>query len=182
LICLYFVRHAHADWTPDENRPLSAQGAEDAIRIAELLQEYPIRAIYTSPYRRAQQTVEPLAERLDLPLSIEPDLRERSLGSGPFEDFFQAIASVWQDPSFAHPGGESNKAAQKRGVFVIQRLKRQHHGDHVVVSTHGNLMALMLQHYQPALDFEFWQSLTMPDVYLLSFDSSDQVVLERVWS
>jgi len=182
LTSLYFVRHAHADWTPDENRPLSAQGAKDAVRVADLLQEYPIRAIYTSPYRRAKQTVEPLAKRLDLPLSIEPDLRERSLGSGPFEDFFQAVATVWQDPSFAHPGGESNAAARQRGVSTIQRLKRQHQGDHIVISTHGNLMALMLQHYQPALDFEFWQAITMPDVYVLSFNSSDQIVLERVWS
>jgi len=182
MTCLYFVRHAHADWTPDENRPLSAKGVKDAVQVAELLQEYPIRTIYTSPYRRAQQTVAPLAKRLELPLSIEPDLRERSLGSGPFEDFIQAVASVWQDPSFAHPGGESNETAQQRGVSTIQRLKTMHQGEDIVISTHGNLMALVLQHYQPALDFEFWQALTMPDVYLLGFNASDQIMLERVWS
>lgn len=31
----YVVRHAHAKWIPDENRPLSEQGFQDARRIPE---------------------------------------------------------------------------------------------------------------------------------------------------
>ena len=41
---LYFVRHAHSSWTPDEMRPLSAQGFEDASRVADFLEGYPIDA------------------------------------------------------------------------------------------------------------------------------------------
>ena len=63
----YLVRHSHAHWTPDEDRPLSAQGWEDAGRVADVLQEAPIGAIFTSPYRRARQTIAPLAGRLNLP-------------------------------------------------------------------------------------------------------------------
>ena len=43
----YLVRHAHADWTPDENRPLSVRGSEDAIRVADVLQQYPLQVVYT---------------------------------------------------------------------------------------------------------------------------------------
>ena len=43
-----FPCHAHADWTADENRPLSARGREDAERVAEEL-GFPvvIRPAYT---------------------------------------------------------------------------------------------------------------------------------------
>jgi 2,3-bisphosphoglycerate-dependent phosphoglycerate mutase len=177
----YLVRHAHADWTPDENRPLSARGREDAERVADILASYPIRAIYASPYRRACQTIEPLASRLGLPVRLEPDLRERELGDIATEDFFRAVERTWRDPSFAYPGGETNTAAQQRGVAVVQGLQAQHTAEHIVLATHGNLMALLLQGFHPSLDFAFWKSLTMPDVYLLRFDRDGSVAMERSW-
>jgi 2,3-bisphosphoglycerate-dependent phosphoglycerate mutase len=162
-------------------RPLSVQGFVDAIRLADLMEGYPIDTIFTSPYTRARQTVEPLAERLGSPLSTELDLRERDLGDGPFEDFLQAVAAVWQNPTFAHPGGESNLAAQQRGVAVVERLKKAHPGDQIVLATHGNLMALILQHYEPSINFEFWKALTLPDIYTLDFRESEGGILQRIW-
>ena len=76
------MRHAHADWTPDEDRPLSAAGREDANRGAHVLQQYPINMICASPFARARQTIAPLAARLDLPVHEMPDLRERQLSAG----------------------------------------------------------------------------------------------------
>jgi 2,3-bisphosphoglycerate-dependent phosphoglycerate mutase len=178
---LYFVRHAHSSWTPDETRPLSSNGFEDAIRLADFLEGYPISAMYTSPYTRARQTVEPLAARLGLPLLTELDLRERNLGTGPFENHLQAVAEAWQNPTNAHPGGESNLTAQQRGVAVIEGFVKQHPGEHIGISTHGNLMALILQYYDPSVDFDIWKALTNPDVYTLDFRQSDDGVLQRLW-
>jgi 2,3-bisphosphoglycerate-dependent phosphoglycerate mutase len=92
----YLLRHAHADWAPDEQRPLSAEGQKDALRVAELLGKSPITRIYSSPYLRARQTVSPLAERLSLPMHIEPGLRERELGDAPdITGFYAAMEQVW---------------------------------------------------------------------------------------
>lgn len=168
----YLVRHAHADWVPDENRPLSPQGKKDTQWVVDKLHLFPITAIYASPYRRAHQTVEPLAKRLHLTIKTIPDLRERQLAGEPVEDFDAAVATLWHNPSFAHPGGESNRAAQQRGVAVINKLIHDHPNDHVVLATHGNLMALILQHFDPAIDYEFWQALRMPDIYYLNLDLS----------
>jgi 2,3-bisphosphoglycerate-dependent phosphoglycerate mutase len=176
----YLVRHAHAHWTPDENRPLSAQGHRDARRVADILHGYPIGAIYTSPFQRARQTIEPLAARLDLPLQVEPDLRERRLGDSGAVDFFAAVARTWADPSFAFPDGESNAAAQRRGLAILHRLLERETADHIVLSTHGNLLALILQAFDPAIDFAFWQSLTMPDIYALSFGKIGKVSTSRL--
>jgi len=181
MSALYLVRHAHAEWTPDENRPLSVQGSEAAARVANILCEYPIHAIYSSPSRRACQTISPLAEMLGLTIHVEPDLQERKLGDGVFEDFFKAVEVTWLDPSFVHPGGESNITAQKRGITVMQRLLEQHPAEHIVFSTHGNLMALILQTFDPSVDFMFWKSLTMPDVYKLNISRTGRGVMQRLW-
>jgi 2,3-bisphosphoglycerate-dependent phosphoglycerate mutase len=177
----YLVRHAHADWTPDENRPLSARGRGDAHRVADNLQQYPIGAIYSSPYRRARQTIAPLANRLGLPVHIEPGLRERRLGNGWTGGFFGAVEATWQNPSFAYPGGESNEAAQRRGLAVVRRLQGQHVAAHIVLSTHGNLMALILQGFDPAVDHAFWKSLTMPDIYTLTLSQVGEAAIDRLW-
>lgn len=178
---LFFVRHAHAEWTLDENRSLSAQGREDAIRVANILYEYPISIIYSSISRRARETITPLAEQLGLSIYMEPDLQERRLGDGIFEDFFQAVEVTWRNSSFAHPGGESSLIAQKRGVAVVQRLLAKHPAQQIVLSTHGNLMALILQSFDPSVDFMFWKSLTMPDVYKLNISQSGKGLMHRLW-
>jgi 2,3-bisphosphoglycerate-dependent phosphoglycerate mutase len=177
----YLVRHAHADWIPDENRPLSARGYKDADRVADILQKYPISAIYSSPFQRACQTVAPLVARLNLPVCIEPELRERRLGNSVTGDWFKAVEEAWQTPSSAHPGGESNGAAQERGMAIVRRLQKQHIGEHIVLSTHGNLMALILQYYDASADLAFWKSLTMPDIYALSLGLAGKVSKSRLW-
>ena len=181
MITFYLVRHAHALWTPDDNRSLSIQGTKDAHQVADVLQVYPIAKIYSSPYRRAIQTIEPLAARLNLPVQIEPDLRERRLGNSLTDDFYTAVEQTWRTPSFARPGGESNATAQQRGIAIIRRLQKQHIAEHIVLSTHGNLMALLLQDVDPFIDFTFWKSLTMPDIYALGIGQSGKISISRLW-
>jgi 2,3-bisphosphoglycerate-dependent phosphoglycerate mutase len=177
----YLVRHAHADWTPDEHRPLSARGSADANRVADILQQHPIGAIYASPFRRARQTVQPLAARLGMPVHIEQGLEERRLGSAANEGFLEAVEATWRDPSYAHPGGETNAAAQQRGLSVLRRLQEQHTAKHIVLTTHGNLMALILQGMDASIDFAFWKSLSMPDIYMLNVGQDGKARMNRLW-
>ena len=181
MATFYLVRHAHTDWTPDENRPVSAQGSRGAIRVADMLQAYPVDVIFSSPATRARQTIAPFAERHRMQVRIEPDLRERVLGQEKFEDFFGAVEATWRDPSFSHPGGESSTEAQQRGLAVVKRLQAKHPNEAIVLSTHGNLMALILLGFDPTVDFDFWKSLTMPDVYKLSISLSGEIDIYRIW-
>ena len=83
---LYLVRHAHADWQPDETRPLSESGRAAAQAIAGLLSAIPVAAIYSSPAQRSIETVEPLAQRLGIRVDVVPELRERQLPVVPAGD------------------------------------------------------------------------------------------------
>jgi phosphohistidine phosphatase SixA len=73
---LYLVRHAEAaPGEPDELRPLTAKGREQARALGEQLQADEVRpsAVLTSPLLRARQTGGELARALDVP--TEPDDR-----------------------------------------------------------------------------------------------------------
>ncbi|MES0362236.1 MAG: histidine phosphatase family protein [Anaerolineales bacterium] len=177
----YLVRHADVVWTPDENRSLSECGHQDAKRAAEILLKFPISVIYSSPYLRARQTIAPLSSHLEIDVQSEPDLRERRMSEGQIPDFLKVIEATWEDFSFAYPGGESNSAAQQRGVAVLLRINQLHQAEHIVISTHGNLLALMLNHFEPSIDFNFWKSMTFPDVYQLKIKADGQAVIHRLW-
>jgi probable phosphoglycerate mutase len=72
------VRHgeAAAGWGDDLDPGLSALGREQSLRVCEeLLVHAPLRII-SSPLLRAQETAQPLAERLNADMEVDPTFRE----------------------------------------------------------------------------------------------------------
>jgi len=61
---------------PDEPRPLSKSGREQAEGIKRALAEWPIKRILSSPYVRCVDTVQPLATKLGLEVETTPVLAE----------------------------------------------------------------------------------------------------------
>ncbi|WP_340021370.1 histidine phosphatase family protein [Paenibacillus sp. FSL K6-1096] len=179
---LYFVRHAHSTYSTDElNRPLSENGKADALRVTELLLNEKINILISSPYKRAIQTIEGLEEALGTPIIIEDDFKERVLSAEPMTDFGHAMAKVWEDVSFAWPGGESNLVAQKRGVQALYRVLHQYKGNTIAVATHGNIMVLIMNALDKRYDYNFWRQLEMPDIYKLSFHEDQLMGVKRIW-
>ena len=142
---VFLIRHAHSEWTADEARSLSKPGTLSAQQLAVRLGGEPIVAIYSSPSRRAVDTVAPLAEQLHLDIYMVENLRERDVPAMRMSEFETMIREAWFDPdSSPGGGGESNIDAQARGVAVMRRIIERHPLQHVVISTHGNLMALIM--------------------------------------
>ncbi|NMH67493.1 histidine phosphatase family protein [Bacillus sp. RO3] len=178
---LYFVRHAHSVYTPDElTRPLSEKGKRDAEQMTERLLKERIDVVCSSPYRRAVQTVEGLARHLDVEIVMLEEVRERTLSNMPVKDFDEAISSVWADPDFSLEGGESNSAAQKRGVQGIFKMLEEYNGKNIAIGTHGNIMVLIMNYFDGAYDVECWKELEMPDVYCLTFHEKTLRNIKRI--
>lgn len=80
---VYMIRHADSIFCLENeiNRKLTLEGMKDASIVTELLLHEEINIIYSSPYRRAIQTVEELSIKLSLDIKLEEDLRE-SLWAG----------------------------------------------------------------------------------------------------
>lgn len=123
MTTIYFVRHAHSTYTKEEReRPLSEKGHCDAENVTSLLKDKHIDVVISSPYKRAVQTVQGIANTYHVSIEIEEGLRERLLSSEPIADFNDAIENVWEDWSFAYEGGESNDVAQRRAVICMQSI------------------------------------------------------------
>lgn len=60
------VRHAEKADDGTKNPPLNEVGAERALNIAMMLDKQEIAALYSTPYKRTQETLQPLAEKKDL--------------------------------------------------------------------------------------------------------------------
>ena len=80
-VAIYLVRHGHAgdrsDWPGDDlRRPLSTKGRRQADHLAALLDDRPVKAIFSSPAVRCLETVAPLAVRLGLPAQEAIELIE----------------------------------------------------------------------------------------------------------
>ncbi|MCU1615474.1 MAG: hydrolase [Frankiales bacterium] len=85
---LLLLRHASAgertDFEgPDELRPLDRRGREQARRLAEVLPAFGPVALLSADRVRCRQTLEPLAERLELDVGRAPELGEEEFQSDP---------------------------------------------------------------------------------------------------
>ncbi|EEM90403.1 histidine phosphatase family protein [Bacillus thuringiensis serovar vazensis] len=183
MTTIYFVRHAHSTYTKEEReRPLSEKGHCDAENVTSLLKDKHIDVVISSPYKRAVQTVQGIANTYNVSIQIEEDLQERLLSSELIENFNDAMENVWGDWSFAYEGGESNDVAQRRAVICMQSILKKYKGKNIVIGTHGNIMVLLMNYFDSKYDFQFWKTLHMPDVYKLTFDNYCFISAERMQS
>jgi 2,3-bisphosphoglycerate-dependent phosphoglycerate mutase len=155
----------------DDERPLTEDGLRDADELALELDPYHFSAVYSSPYLRSVQTVRPTAARRFLEVQPLDDLRERRLAPVLRDDWQDILAHGWTDPDWAAPGGESGREAQLRGMRVLDLLRARHSlGGRVLAGSHGNLISLMLQALEPAVDHAFHRAMPMPAVFQLEHD------------
>jgi 2,3-bisphosphoglycerate-dependent phosphoglycerate mutase len=182
LTNVYFVRHAHSTYTPDElRRPLSVKGQADAEKITQILKKENIDYFISSPYKRAVQTVEGATHFFGKEVIIENGFKERKLSEVPVENFDIAITKVWAEPTFSFEGGESNIIAQKRGVEATLKVVERYEGSNIAIGTHGNLMVLILNYFDKKYGFNFWRELDMPDIYKLTFEEKTLKEVNRIW-
>ena len=59
---------------------------------------------------------------------------------------------------------------------VLQTYK----GQNIVIGTHGNIMVLIMNHFDAQYDYSFWKELAMPDVYRMTFDGLKLKEVKRI--
>lgn len=157
---LIVVRHGQTDrnregrFSGRDDVSLDAQGEQQAVRLAEALGDLPLCGLWSSPLRRAQQTLAPLAARCGLPVRLDARLAELDQGEldglpghllpERYPDFFAA----WRaDPTHvAVPGGETFGACQARMLAALREIAhaQAHAEGPVVVASHKMAIVGML--------------------------------------
>ncbi|MBH9788030.1 histidine phosphatase family protein, partial [Clostridioides difficile] len=75
----------------------------------------------------------------------------------------------------------SNQQAMARAIPSLRNILLTHPQESVVIGTHGNIMALIMQYFDAQYDYAFWQTLSMPDIYRLTFQGLSLQEVTRVW-
>jgi broad specificity phosphatase PhoE len=83
----YFLRHGQTDWNVEgrfqghTDVPLNALGLSQARDAAQTLANCPVDLLVASPLIRALTTAAIVAERIDKPIFVDSELKERKFGS-----------------------------------------------------------------------------------------------------
>lgn len=113
--------------------------------------------IISSPYTRAILSVEGLAKLLNKEVQIFEDLRERHFAAELIEnaELMSSIRESFNDPDYTLIGGESNAECQNRAIAILKPILNEHRGKKIAVGTHGLVMTLMMNHFDPAYGLDF---------------------------
>ena len=171
-LSVLLIRHAESvapgiSGFDEYSRPLTAKGMRDASQLCDTLSSMRIDAAYSSPYLRARQTIEPIAQARGLAIETVEDLRERLLSPVDLPDWRAHLKRSWEDFDYAPVGGETSRVAQARVLRVLDTVASRHSGGTVILASHGNLIALALNAFMPSVDYAFWESIPMPAVFTL---------------
>ncbi|MBN1922442.1 MAG: histidine phosphatase family protein [Anaerolineae bacterium] len=155
---LLLTRHGQSQWqtgtAPGPDAPLSALGVLQAHRLGEYLarRERPTR-IVASPLQRARQTAEIAAQYLDLPVTLDADLRE-------FDNWDAAdpppSAAMWQ-PDAATPLHPEHVAFCTRLQEALKRAIGNDVADEkVLIVAHGGTVGTLLRLLLGAPTMRIW--------------------------
>lgn len=176
---IYLVRHCKAEGQGFDAQ-LTPTGISQSEMLTEFLLDKQIDSIVSSPFERAIQSIKPLANRIDLQIKEDERLSERVLSSEDRENWLEMLEHSFNDLDICYDGGESSRQATNRAVEVIEEILKGS-ANNIVIATHGNLMSLILKHFDQSFGFEEWKALSNPDVFCLKFDGAIPQI-SRIWA
>lgn len=177
---VYVVRHCKADGQEPDAK-LTELGIQQAENLAKFLLDKDIDFIISSPFERAYRTIAPLAEQIGIEVVLDDRLAERLLSSKNHPDWRNMLRKTYDDLDICYEGGESSNTAMSRAISVVMEALNGENKNIVLVS-HGNLISLLLKHFDDRIGFGEWESLSNPDVFHLTFSGENKPNIHRVWA
>jgi len=165
---------------------LNDKGREQAQQTAAVLKGAPVKAVYSSPMERAMETAEPIAQMLELPITVREGLLETDIGEwqGRTVKSLQRL-KLWkivqQAPSrLRFPGGESFAEIQFRICHEIETLCAQHEPKDIIVCvSHADPIKLAVAYFL-GLPLDSFQRLVIAPASITGLaisDGSSQLIL-----
>ncbi len=158
---------------------ISPRGRVQAAALAEYLRDQPMDALYASPMKRVQQTLEPVRDNGAPPVVVLPGLREvdfgdwTGLGWAAVREKFGVSAFEWLEEleRGAVPNGESGATFRARVEPCLREMLRRHRGQNVTVMCHGGVIRMLLS---------ILLELPLPktDVFQIDYASVTRVALQ----
>jgi len=155
-IDLTIIRHAETDdnkakkfsgWT---DRGINEAGRKQTQEAATVLQKGEYDLIISSDLKRSKETAEIIADKLNLPVKIDPRIKERYFGvldGLTWEEFAKkypdAASKNYENYQPELPEGESIPDVEKRIKAFLADIKREYAGKKVILVTHTGVIRIL---------------------------------------
>ncbi len=162
IICLpmeiVLIRHGEKikipHYNPENKRndpPLTDRGVKQANLTGHFLKTQNIQKIYSSDMVRTIETTEQISTEINLPYTLQPELREIYFGDLEIEGWesFTTIApeifKVYsqRNTDFNYPKGESGEEAFQRTQSLIDQIIHEEN-QKVAIIAHGGIIRVLL--------------------------------------
>jgi probable phosphoglycerate mutase len=133
---------------------LSAEGIEQAKKLARWLKNEKLDVIYSSPLMRARMTAEPLSDLKRLKIKIEPDVAEIDEHSSiyiPLEELKEKEPEKWKalleiGMEAAYDRIQDLETFRHKVVKSIKRIIADNKGRKVAIVCHGGIINIWAAH------------------------------------
>lgn len=147
---LLLIRHGETDWNKNKtfrgiyDVPLNENGRSQANLLRAVLKDLDIRAIYSSPLKRAVETAKIACGNLNIEINIEEGLIDFNYGDWTGIDE-ETVSQRWPEeynqwrnnPHLARPPlGTTLQELSERAFPVMEDIARRHQGATAVIFAH----------------------------------------------
>jgi probable phosphoglycerate mutase len=149
---LLLIRHAlplRSEYGQGSDPELSEIGHQQALRLPDALQRYPITRLVSSPQRRAVQTAEPLARRRAMAIDIDERFAEYDrdmAGYLPIEQLRTERPQDWARMSQGHLPGDVDESAfcARVAAATADVVAAADADETIAVFSHGGVINVVL--------------------------------------
>lgn len=184
MTTIYFVRHAEPNYDnhDDVNRELSAKGLADRRRVTEYLRDKDIDVVYSSPYKRAVDTVKDFADTIGMEIIKNAGFQERKIDGVWLDDFHSFARRQWEDFSYKMPAGECLLEVQERNIAALNELLDAYPNKNIVIGSHGTALSTIINFYQPEFGYEEFERIRtiMPWIVKFTFDGHQCIQIQEI--
>ncbi|UOQ94311.1 histidine phosphatase family protein [Halobacillus shinanisalinarum] len=177
MTTLGLIRHGSTPWNQEKRAqgnsdiPLDDQGIREAQKLADRLFHESWEIIYSSPLKRAKQTAEVIAERLDID-EIDFDQRIKEVAGGQIEgttedERIEKWGDDWRDLDL---GIEQQPSVIKRGTSFIKEIIEKHPNQRVLIVSHGSFIGHLVQ----VLDASFKEDKKLDNTSVTTLNKADE--------
>ena len=180
---IYFIRHAESDNSvyDDYSRPLTEKGMRDRILVTKFLNSKRIDAVFSSPYKRAIDTVKDFAGKNHLKIQFIDEFKERHVGRW-VDNFTDFSKKQWNDFHYKLNEGESLQEVQSRNINALKRILTDYEGKNIVIGTHGTALSTIINYFNPSFGYtDFWNIVDkMPYILHFRFNGMELEYIKKI--
>jgi len=191
---LYLFRHGETDWNKEGrcqssiDTELNEKGLQQAKDNAELLKDFGIEYIYSSPLKRAYKTAQILAEMINVTIETTDELKELRGGDSEGKlkqevldlisaDNYEKLFNTRNDGmNLRFPNGESKEEARNRIFNTVIKICNNSKYNTIGIASHSAI----LREFIRTTNFEDDSSLKNCECIEAEFDGENIKIVRRI--